>query len=658
MTERFADLFSESLNTIDMTPGAVVTGVVVDIAQERVIVHAGLKSEGVIPKSQFADGKGEVHLSIGDPVQVVMEVVDDGYGETHMSREKARRLEVWEELESALEHGRNVEGVIADKVKGGYIVYIDTVRAFLPGSLIDVRPLYELDISDDTLREFKIIKLDRSRNNIVLSRRAVLEAETSLEAQKLLDSLEEGQEISGTVKNLTDYGAFVDLGGIDGLLHITDMAWSRIRHPSDLVELGQELKVKVLRFDPAQKRVSLGLKQMDEDPWTEVANRYPVGQQFKARVTNITEYGCFAELERGIEGLVHVSEMAWTKKNIDPASMVSVDDEIDVMVLSLEEDRRRISLGMRQCQENPWEQFLAQYPSGSRLRRPINAITDFGIFVSLGDGMDGLVHMSNIAWDEPGEEVVKKYTKGQEIEVVVLTVDTNRERVSLGIKQLEEDAFSSFLKDKGRGSRVTGTVIKREEKTATLRLIDEVEGFLRAADADSRETVDDLRTYLEDGQEIEAMISKIDHKKRVVWLSVKMLQLKEESSALESHRRDVQEEPVVGTIGDLIIEEQKKKQAAAKSTQAEKEQVKAAPSSKTAGNKEAAEDNKEAVPEKTASASETSQATDTTPSSKKADNKEAVPEKTASASETSQATDTTEADSNDKSASVDAHETR
>ena len=556
MTESFAAIFAESLPTINMTPGSLVTGIVVAIDQECVTVHVGLKSEGVIPKGQFLDGNNEFDLCIGDPVKVVMEIVDDGMGETHMSREKARRAEVWEKLNTAFANNESVDGVINDKVKGGYTVNIQNIRAFLPGSLVDIRPIRDTDVLEGTTLQLKIIKLDQKRNNVVVSRRAVLEAENSVGLQKLLDSFEAGQELTGIVKNLTEYGAFVDLGGIDGLLHVTDMAWRRIRHPSEVVELGQELKVKILRFDSDRNRVSLGLKQLGDDPWQGVTERYPVNTVYKATITNIAEYGCFAELEEGIEGLVHVSEMAWASKNVYPSKLVKVGEEVDVMVLSLEESRRRISLGMRQCQANPWETFAEQHQPGHRIQGHINSITDFGIFVSLDGSIDGLVYLADIDWNEPGEEAVKRYSKGAEIEVVVLSVDPQRERVSLGIKQLEQDAFTDYLVDKRKGSVVEGKVISLGQQQAVVELAEGVEATLKANEIDVSQRVDDLRAHFEQGQKIAAAISNIDRKQRTVWLSIKLMQINEEAQALKTHRMSVQEEvPVVGTIGDLIKKE-------------------------------------------------------------------------------------------------------
>lgn len=555
MSESFAELFEESLATINMATNSIVTGVVVDIDQDRVTVHAGLKSEGIIPKSQFFNEAGECDLSIGDSVSVIIEVVDDGWGETHMSREKARRAEVWEKLHHTFKINANIEGVINDKVRGGYTVDIENIRAFLPGSLVDVRPIREITDLEGSLLDFKIIKLDQKRNNVVVSRRAVLEAANSAELQTLLDSMHEGQELTGIVKNLTEYGAFVDLGGIDALLHITDMAWRRVHHPSEVVQLGEEIKAKVLRFDAERNRISLGLKQLGEDPWVGVAERYPVHKKLKGTVTNITEYGCFAELEEGVEGLVHVSEMAWRAKNLHPTNIVQVGEEIEVMVLSLEEGRRRISLGMKQCQANPWEHFANQHKAGTKIQGTINSITDFGIFIGLEGGIDGLVHLSDISWSEPGEVVVRNYSKGSAVEVVVLSVDPTRERVSLSMKHLEQDVFTDYLADKTKGSVVTGTIKKQTQWQAIIALAEGVEATMKVSEADSREHVDDLRTFFEEGQTIEAAISNIDRKKRTIRLSVKAKQLAEEVHTLATHHRSVQEQAVVGTIGDLIQEQ-------------------------------------------------------------------------------------------------------
>lgn len=556
MSESFADLLKESQDSIEMAAGTIITGVIVHMDEDRITVHAGLKSEGIIPRSQFQH-QDEAELVVGDPVKVVLEVVDNGYGETIMSREKARRAEVWEKLLEAFNNNLNVTGVISTKVKGGYAVDISGIRAFLPGSLADMRPMRDKEMSnlEGLELDFRIIKIDQKRNNVVVSRRAVLEAENEAELQSLLDSLHEGQELTGIVKNLTEYGAFVDLGGIDGLLHVADMAWHRVRHPSELVELGQEIKVQVLRFDPECNRISLGLKQLGNDPWANISERYPVNGKFKATITNITDYGCFAELEEGVEGLVHVSEMTWVGKNIHPSKLVSIGDEVEVMVLALEENRRRISLGIKRCQPSPWELFAEQHEKGERIKTSIRSITDFGIFVALDNDIDGLVHLSDISWDEPGEQAVKNYKKGDKIEVVLLAVDPERERINLGVKQLEQDDFSDYLDGKSKGTVVKGTVVKREAQRIAVSLAKGVEAIMNASEVDSKKVVDDLRTHFSDGEEIEAAILGIDRKRRTIKLSIKLKQITEEEQALSSYRESVQEEqPAVGTIGDLIQE--------------------------------------------------------------------------------------------------------
>jgi small subunit ribosomal protein S1 len=464
MSESFAQLFEESLKTIEMEPGSIVTGTVVDISNEWVVVHAGLKSEGVIPRSQFLDEHGEFHLNIGDQVHVAMEVVDDGWGETRLSREKAKRAETWKMLETAFDKGDPIQGMISGKVKGGFTVDINEIRAFLPGSLVDIRPLRETAHLEGRPLDFRVIKLDQKRNNVVVSRRAVLEQENSAEREALLSSLQEGQVIKGIVKNLTDYGAFVDLGGVDGLLHITDMAWRRIRHPSEMVNVGDEVNMKILKFDREKNRVSLGMKQLGDDPWAELKRRYPEGARVLATVTNLTDYGCFAEIEEGVEGLVHVSEMDWTNKNIHPSKVVAVGDQVEVMVLDIDEERRRISLGIKQCRPNPWDEFAAKHAKGDRVSGRIKSITDFGIFIGLDGGIDGLVHLSDISWNEPGETAVRRYSKGEEVEAVILSVDPERERISLGVKQLDQDPFSDYTALHDRGSIVNGVVAEVDPK--------------------------------------------------------------------------------------------------------------------------------------------------------------------------------------------------
>ena len=551
MSESFADLFEESLNTVEMVPGSIVIGTVVDIDSEWVVVHAGLKSEGVIPRNQFVSESGEFNVEIGDQVKVAMEVVDDGFGETRLSREKARRAESWDMLEEAFTSNEPVIGVMNGKVKGGFTVDINDIRAFLPGSLVDIRPLRETIHLEGKPLEFKVIKLDQKRNNVVVSRRAVLEQENSEERDALLGSLEEGQEVNGVVKNLTDYGAFVDLGGIDGLLHITDMAWRRIRHPSEMVNVGDELPVKILKFDREKNRVSLGMKQLGDDPWVEIKSRYPENTRVQAVVTNLTDYGCFAEIEEGVEGLVHVSEMDWTNKNIHPSKVVAVGDEVEVMVLDIDEERRRISLGIKQCRENPWGEFGSKHAQGDHLSGKIKSITDFGIFIGLEGGIDGLVHLSDISWDEDGETAVRRYSKGEELETVILAIDSERERISLGVKQLEKDPFSDFVSEHDRGSIVQATVSEVEEKHAVLTLAEGVEGVLKASEI-SIESVDDARQSLSIGDELEVKILGLDRKNRAITLSAKSREIDDEQ---EAHREyQVQGDARAGatTLGDLI----------------------------------------------------------------------------------------------------------
>ena len=551
MSESFADLFEESLNTVEMVPGSIVIGTVVDIDSEWVVVHAGLKSEGVIPRNQFVSESGEFSVEIGDQVKVAMEVVDDGFGETRLSREKARRAESWDMLEDAFTSNEAVIGVMNGKVKGGFTVDINDIRAFLPGSLVDIRPLRETIHLEGQPLEFKVIKLDQKRNNVVVSRRAVLEQENSEERDALLGSLEEGQEVNGVVKNLTDYGAFVDLGGIDGLLHITDMAWRRIRHPSEMVNVGDELPVKILKFDREKNRVSLGMKQLGDDPWVEIKGRYPENTRVQAVVTNLTDYGCFAEIEEGVEGLVHVSEMDWTNKNIHPSKVVAVGDEVEVMVLDIDEERRRISLGIKQCRENPWGEFGSKHAEGDHLSGKIKSITDFGIFIGLEGGIDGLVHLSDISWDEDGETAVRRYSKGEELETVILAIDSERERISLGVKQLEKDPFSDFVSEHDRGSIVRATVSEVEEKYAVLTLAEGVDGVLKASEI-SIESVDDARQSLSIGDELEVKILGLDRKNRAITLSAKSREIDDEQ---EAHREyQVQGDASAGatTLGDLI----------------------------------------------------------------------------------------------------------
>ena len=550
MTESFAELFEESLANVEMRPGAIVTGKVVDINDDYVVVNAGLKSEGVIPTNQFVNDEGALEIAVGDEVDVALESVEDGFGETRLSREKAKRAETWNRLEKASEAAETVTGRIVDKVKGGFTVEIDDVRAFLPGSLVDVRPVRDPSYLEGKDLEFKVIKLDRRRNNVVVSRRAVVEAETSEEREQLLENLQEGQEVQGIVKNLTDYGAFVDLGGIDGLLHITDMAWKRVKHPSEIVNVGDEITVKVLKFDRERMRVSLGLKQLGEDPWEDITRRYPEGTRLFGKVTNLTDYGCFVEIEEGVEGLVHVSEMDWTNKNIHPSKVVQVGDEVEVMVLDIDEERRRISLGMKQCKSNPWEEFAALHKKGEKIVGTIKSITDFGIFVGLEGGIDGLVHLSDISWNEEGEEAVRNYKKGEEIEAAILGIDAERERISLGVKQLEQDPFSSYVAEHQKGSIVNGKVAEVDAKGAVVELEEGIEGYLRASEL-SRDRVEDARTVLSEGDEVETKIIGVDRKNRSINLSIKAKDMHEEAEAVQDYKSSAPANP---TLGDLLKE--------------------------------------------------------------------------------------------------------
>ncbi|MFT6387251.1 MAG: small subunit ribosomal protein S1 [Cellvibrionaceae bacterium] len=551
MSENFADLFEESLKTVDMIPGSIVTGVVIDIDKDWVTVHAGLKSEGVIPAEEFADENGEVSLSIGDEVQVALESVEDGFGETKLSREKAKRAESWKVLETAHAAEEVITGIITGKVKGGFTVDIASIRAFLPGSLVDVRPVRDTSHLENKELEFKVIKLDQKRNNVVVSRRAVMESVNTAERDELLANLEEGAMAKGIVKNLTDYGAFVDLGGVDGLLHITDMAWKRIKHPSEIVNIGDEIDVKVLKFDRERNRVSLGLKQTGEDPWVEIKKRYPEGARAKAVVTNLTDYGCFAEIEDGVEGLVHVSEMDWTNKNIHPSKVVQLGDEVEVMVLEIDEERRRISLGIKQCQENPWDAFGRQFEKGDKISGNIKSITDFGIFIGLDGGIDGLVHLSDISWSETGEDAVRNFKKGDELETVILAIDPERERISLGVKQLNEDSFTGYTAANDKGSIVKGVVKEVDAKAAVITLDGEIEGVLKAADI-SREKVEDATTALKVGDEVETVITNVDRKNRVITLSIKAKDAAVEKAAAKEHSPKKVVESSPATLGDLI----------------------------------------------------------------------------------------------------------
>ena len=556
MSESFAELFEESLNQTVMNTGNVIIGTVADISDGYVIVSAGLKSEGVIPVSQFTNLSGELEVAVGDEVEVVLEAVEDGYGETRLSREKAKRAKAWITLEKSFEAEEIITGIITGKVKGGFTVELGDIRAFLPGSLVDVRPVRDTSYLENKELEFKVIKLDQKRNNVVVSRRAVVENEYSEEREQLLDSIEEGKPIKGVVKNLTDYGAFLDLGGIDGLLHITDMAWKRVRHPSEIVEVGQEIEVMVLKFDKEKSRVSLGLKQLGEDPWAEIARRYPEGSRLWGKVSNITDYGCFVEIEEGVEGLVHVSEMDWTNKNVNPAAVVTLGEEKEVMILDIDEERRRISLGMKQCQPNPWDEFFASHNKGDKVVGTIKSITDFGIFVGLNGEIDGLIHMSDISWDETGEDVVRNYKKGDEIEAVVLSIDAERERISLGIKQMEQDPISTFIAENKKGSIVTGTVLSVDAKAAIIDLGDGVEGTLRASEL-SRDRVEDASTVLKVGEEVEAKLMGVDRKNRGIALSIKAKDYDDETEALRDFSDSQDATGAAPTLGDLMKEQMK-----------------------------------------------------------------------------------------------------
>ncbi|MDV6315047.1 30S ribosomal protein S1 [Idiomarina sp. HP20-50] len=533
MSENFAELFEESLKEVETRPGSIVKGTIVAIEKDLVLVDAGLKSESAIPAEQFRNAEGELEVSVGDVVDVALDAVEDGFGETILSREKAKRYEAWLQLEKAHEDNATVIGIISGKVKGGFTVDLGGVRAFLPGSLVDVRPVRETTHLENKDLEFKVIKLDQKRNNVVVSRRAVIEKENSAEREELLENLQEGQEVQGIVKNLTDYGAFVDLGGVDGLLHITDMAWKRVKHPSEIVNVGDEITVKVLKFDRERTRVSLGLKQLGEDPWADIANRYPEGHRLTGRVTNLTDYGCFVEIEEGVEGLVHVSEMDWTNKNVHPSKVVNLDDTVEVMVLEIDEERRRISLGLKQCKPNPWEEFAKNHNKGEQVTGKIKSITDFGIFIGLDGGIDGLVHLSDISWNATGEEAVRDYKKGEEVTAVVMQVDAERERISLGIKQLEEDPFNNYLAANKKGAIVTGTVTEVDAKGAKVELAESVEGYVRAADI-SRDRVEDASTELSVGDSIEARFMGVDRKNRTLSLSIRAKDEVQEKEAVES----------------------------------------------------------------------------------------------------------------------------
>ena len=553
MSESFAELFEQSFASQQIKPGAIIKGTVVAVNDDVVIISAGLKSEAVIPIEQFQNDKGEAEVSIGEEFEVALDAVEDGFGETKLSREKAVRARTWTELEKAFEKGEIVSGVINGRVKGGFTVEIDNVRAFLPGSLVDVRPVRDPAYLEGKSLEFKVIKLDQRRNNVVVSRRAVVEQEYSAEREELLESLQEGNTVKGIVKNLTDYGAFVDLGGIDGLLHITDMAWKRVKHPSEVVNVGDEIDVKILKFDRERQRVSLGIKQLGDDPWHDLARRYPPTTRIFGKVTNIADYGCFVEIEEGVEGLVHVSEMDWTNKNVNPSKVVTIGEEVEVMVIEIDEERRRISLGVKQCKANPWAEFSATVNRGDKVSGQIKSITDFGIFIGLDGGIDGLVHLSDISWDLPGEEAVRNYRKGQEIEAVVLAIDAERERISLGVKQLDRDPFSGWLAEHPKNSVVKGTVTEVDARGATVDLGDGVIGSLRASEL-ARGRVEDARTMIKVGDEVEAKFTNVDRKNRTVALSIKAKEVHEEAEALSSYKSETASTPSGTTLGELLKE--------------------------------------------------------------------------------------------------------
>ncbi|MBN0988171.1 30S ribosomal protein S1 [Amphritea pacifica] len=558
MNESFAELFEESLKELDMQPGSIVTGTVVAVDGDFVVVNAGLKSEGIIPRGQFLDDEGKLSIEVGDQVKVALVALEDGSGETQLSREKAKRAEAWEVLEKAIENDEIITGRITGKVRGGFTVDVNSISAFLPGSLVDIRPLRDTSHIENKELEFKLVKLDAKRNNIVVSRRAVLETAYNEEREKLLASLNEGMTVKGVVKNLTDYGAFIDLGGVDGLLHITDIAWKRVKHPSELLSIGDEIDVKVLRYDRDKSRVSLGMKQLTPDPWDEFKAAHPVGTKVTAKVTNIADYGCFAEIQEGIEGLVHVSEMDWTNKNVHPSKVVQLGDQIEVMILDIDEQRRRISLGMKQCQANPWDAFAERYTKGTEITGVIKSITDFGVFIGLDGGIDGLVHLSDLSWDEDGNEAVKAYKKGDTVSAVVLAVDSERERISLGIKQLGSDPFSEYTASNAKGAVVQGKIAQVEPKQLVVTLAEGVEGTVKVQEA-SFERVDDLTHMFSVGADIEVMVVNIDRRTRSIALSVKQVEKRQEKQALDAIKHQQVESEGPTTIGDLIRAQLEKK---------------------------------------------------------------------------------------------------
>ena len=547
----FAAMFEESLSRKEMRAGEVITAEVVRVDPNFVVVNAGLKSESFISADEFKNDRGELEVKPGDYVTVAIEALEDGYGETRLSREKAKRLAAWHDLEKAMEQGTLVQGLVNGKVKGGLTVMVNGIRAFLPGSLVDIRPVKDTNPYEGKNLEFKVIKLDRKRNNVVVSRRAVLEASQGAEREALLASLQEGATVKGIVKNITDYGAFVDLGGIDGLLHITDLAWRRVKHPSEVLNVGDEVTAKILKFDQEKNRVSLGLKQLGEDPWVGLSRRYPPGTRLFGKVSNLTDYGAFVEIEQGIEGLVHVSEMDWTNKNVHPSRVVQLGDEVEVMILEIDEDRRRISLGMKQCKPNPWEEFAANFKKGDKVRGQIKSITDFGIFIGLPGGIDGLVHLSDLSWGIPGEEAVRNYKKGDEVEAMVISIDVERERISLGIKQLEGDPFTNFVATHDKGAVVDGIVKTIDAKGAVVQLDTDVEGYLRASEI-ARDRVEDIRTHLKEGDKVNAMIINIDRKNRNINLSIKAKDAADESEALQKHAAETASNAGTTNLGALL----------------------------------------------------------------------------------------------------------
>ncbi len=550
-TENFAALFEESLARKEMRVGEVITAEIMRVDDNYVVVNAGLKSESYVPLDEFRNDRGEIEVQPGDFVSVAIESLEDGYGETRLSRDKAKRLAAWHELEEALDKGTVVTGVINGKVKGGLTVTVNSIRAFLPGSLVDIRPVKDTTPFENKQMEFKVIKLDRKRNNVVVSRRAVLEATQGAEREALLASLQEGAVVKGIVKNITDYGAFVDLGGIDGLLHITDLAWRRVKHPSEILSVGDEVEAKVLKFDQEKNRVSLGLKQLGEDPWVGLSRRYPPGTRLFGKVSNLTDYGAFVEIEAGIEGLVHVSEMDWTNKNVHPSKVTQLGDEVEVMVLEIDEDRRRISLGMKQCRPNPWEEFAMNHKKGDKVRGQIKSITDFGIFIGLSGGIDGLVHLSDLSWAKPGEEMVRDFKKGQEVDTVVLSIDVERERISLGVKQLEGDPFTNFIQTHEKNSLVNGTVKSVDPKGAVIQLEGDIEGYLRASEV-ARDRVEDIRSRLKEGDKITAMVINIDRKNRAINLSLKARDLAEDAEAMKKLAEEKQASSGTTSLGALL----------------------------------------------------------------------------------------------------------